>query len=251
MTQQYLLRGLNEAGRYHSIPGRPPLDESMQTVIGERPMTDQIVDSVTRLREIYRPPAQRSLDKEVDRLDPHCRDFIAHAPFVVLASADSDGRVDVSPKGGPAGFVAVLDDSHLAIPDMTGNNRLDSMGNIVTGGHVGLLFMIPGIDETLRVNGSASVSVDPKVLGACPVKDMPANVAIVVEVETAFIHCAKALRRGAIWCPELWPDVSGMASPACMLKDHIGLDGTVEDTQRRLDESYAKTTWTMAGRPED
>lgn len=214
-------------------------------------MPDQIVDSVAQLRDIYRAPAQRSLDKEVDRLDAHCRDFIAHAPFMVLASADSVGRVDVSPKGGPAGFVAVLDDHHVAIPDMTGNNRLDSMQNIITGGHVGLLFMIPGIDETLRVNGSASVSIDPKVLAACPVKDMPANVAIVVEVETAFIHCAKALRRGAIWYPERWPDVSDLAPPACMLKDHIGLDGTVEDSQRLLDESYAKTTWTMAGQPKD
>jgi PPOX class probable FMN-dependent enzyme len=214
-------------------------------------MPDQIVDSVARLREIYRAPAQRSLDKEVDRLDAHCRDFIAHAPFMVLASADSVGRVDVSPKGGPAGFVAVLDDHHLAIPDMTGNNRLDSMQNIVTGGRVGLLFMIPGIDETLRVNGSASVSVDLKVLDACPVKGMPPNVAILVEVETAFIHCAKALRRGDIWSPERWPDISDLASPACMLKDHIGLDGTVEDSQRLMDESYAKTTWTMAGQPKD
>jgi PPOX class probable FMN-dependent enzyme len=210
-------------------------------------MADQIVDSVTALREIYRAPAQRSLDKEVDRLDAHCRDFIAHSPFVVLASADSLGHVDASPKGGPAGFVAVLDDGHLAIPDMSGNNRLDSMQNIVTGGHVALLFMIPGIDETLRVNGRASVSIDPIVLAACPVNGMQAHVAICVEVETAFIHCAKALRRGAIWNTEQWPDVSELSSPACMLRDHIGLEGTVEDSQRALDESYAKRTRKMAG----
>src|SRR5437879_811710 len=116
-------------------------------------MVDQIVDSVTALREIYKPPAQRSLDKEIDHLDAHCRDYIAHSPFMVLASADSQGRVDASPKGGPPGFVAVIGDGHLAIPDMSGNNRLDSMQNIVTGGHVALLFMIPGISETLRVNG--------------------------------------------------------------------------------------------------
>src|SRR5262245_50236983 len=100
------------------------------------------VDSDSALREIYRPPKQRSLEKEVDRLDKHCRDFIAHAPFVVLASSDATGRVDVSPKGGPAGFVVVLDDHHLAIPDMSGNNRLDSMRNIVSGGAVALLFMV-------------------------------------------------------------------------------------------------------------
>ena len=205
-------------------------------------MADQIVDSMTTLRQIYRAPGQRSLDKEIDHLDTHCRDFIAHSPFVVLASGDSQGRVDASPKGGPPGFVAVLDDNHLAIPDMAGNNRLDSMQNIVTGGHIALLFMIPDINETLRVNGRASVSIDPKVLAACPVNSMQANVAICVEVETAFIHCAKALLRGAVWNPEKWPDVSDLASPACMLKDHIGLEGTVEDSQRALDESYAKRT---------
>jgi uncharacterized protein len=206
-----------------------------------------IIDGVTRLREIYRPPAQRSLDKEVDRLDVHCRDFIAHAPFVILASVDGGGRVDVSPKGGPAGFVAVLDDHHLAVPDMAGNNRLDSMRNIIDGGRVALLFMVPAIDETLRVNGAASISVDNRVLDACPVDGMRPNVAIVVEVETAFIHCAKALRRGAVWHQELWPDVTDMASPACMLKDHIGLDGSVEDSERALEESYARTTWVMGG----
>jgi uncharacterized protein len=210
-------------------------------------VVSQPIDSESRLREIYRAPSQTSLDKEVDHLDAHCRAFIAHAPIMVLASADVGGHVDISPKGGPPGFVAVLDNRRLAVPDMSGNNRLDSIRNIVSGGRVALLFLIPGVDETLRVNGSASVSIDPDILAACPINGMPANVAVVVSVESAFIHCAKALRRGAIWSPERWPDVSDLESPACMLKDHIGLEGTVEDSQRRLDESYAKTTWKMAG----
>jgi uncharacterized protein len=208
---------------------------------------DKTIDSAAKLRQVYRPPRQRSLDKEIDHLDVHCRDFIAHAPFVVLASADAAGRVDVSPKGGPAGFVVVLDDHRLAIPDMAGNNRLDSMRNIVGGGKVALLFMVPGIDETLRVNGVASVSADPDVLSVCPVEGLRPNVAIVVDVGTAFIHCAKALRRGGLWEPERWPATADMATPACMLKDHIGLDGSVADSQRALDESYAKTTWMMGG----
>jgi PPOX class probable FMN-dependent enzyme len=166
---------------------------------------------------------------------------------MILSSADSAGYVDISPKGGPPGFVAVLDDNRLAVPDMSGNNRLDSMRNIVSGGRVALLFLVPGVDETLRVNGAATVSVDSEVLSACLVNGMEAKVAIVVEVETAFIHCAKALKRGSIWSPEKWPDVSDLASPACMLKDHIGLPGSIEDSQRRLDESYAATTWKMAG----
>src|SRR6266550_4082774 len=185
------------------------------------------IDTEAGLRELYRPPAQRSLDKEIDHLDVHCRDFIAHTPFVVLACADSAGHVEVSPKGGPAGFVAVLDDHRLAIPDMAGNNRLDSMRTIVGGGRGALLFMVPGVDETLRVNGRAAISVDDEVRRACPVEGMQPNVAIEVEVETAFIHCAKALRRGGVWRPELWPDTAGMASPACILRDHIGLDGSV------------------------
>jgi uncharacterized protein len=205
------------------------------------------IKSVDDLRSVYRPAAQRSLDKEVDHLDEHCRDFIAHAPFVVLASTSNDRRIDASPKGGPPGFVAGLDDHYLAIPDMAGNNRLDSMRNIVETGAVALLFMVPGVDETMRVNGRAAISTDPSVLDRCPIGDLRPNAAIVVEVRTAFIHCAKALRRAALWHPDQWPDIADMATPASMLKDHIGLDGTVEDSQRALDASYGATTWQVGG----
>ena len=205
------------------------------------------IKSEAGLREVYRQPAQRSLDKEVDHLDVHCRDFIAHAPFAVLASADADGRVEVSPKGGPPGFVAVLDDHHLAVPDMSGNNRLDTMRNIVSGGAVALLFMVPGVDETLRVNGDAAISVDPDVLDRCPIGELRPNVAVVVTVRTAFIHCAKALRRGGIWDTDRWPDTAGMATPACMLSDHIGI-GDPELSQAALDASYAATTWAVGGK---
>lgn len=204
------------------------------------------VTSVEALRAIYRPPAQRSLDKEIDHLDGHCRDFIAHSPFVVLATA-TDAAVDVSPKGGPPGFVAVLDDHRLAVPDMAGNNRLDSMRNIIDGGSIALLFMVPGTDETLRVNGKATITTDAGVLDRCPIGDLRPNVAIVVRARTAFIHCAKALRRAALWQPDQWPDTSDMATPACILKDHIGLDGTVEDSQQALDASYTASTWKVGG----
>lgn len=206
-----------------------------------------LIGSLEALREHYRTPAQRSLDKEVDHLDVHCRDFIAHAPFVVLATVNGEGRVDTSPKGGPAGFVAVLDDHTLAVPDMSGNNRLDSMSNIVTAGGASLLFLVPGTDETLRVVGDASLSVDGDVLDACPVDGMRPNVAIVLDVQTAYIHCAKALRRSGLWEPERWPDTSTMATPACMLRDHVGLEATVEQTATALEASYQATTWAMGG----
>jgi len=205
------------------------------------------IGSLEALREHYREPAQRSLDKEVDHLDVHCRDFIAHAPFVVLATVSGEGRVDTSPKGGPPGFVAVLDDHTLAVPDMSGNNRLDSMSNIVTAGGASLLFLVPGTDETLRVVGNASLSVEVDVLDACPVDGMRPNVAIVLEVQTAYIHCAKALRRSGLWEPERWPDTSTMSTPACMLRDHVGLEATVEQTAAALDASYQATTWAMGG----
>ncbi len=205
------------------------------------------IGSLEALREHYRQPAQRSLDKEVDHLDVHCRDFIAHAPFVVLATVSGEGRVDTSPKGGPPGFVAVLDDHTLAVPDMSGNNRLDSMSNIVTAGGASLLFLVPGTDETLRVVGNASLSVEVDVLDACPVDGMRPNVAIVLEVQTAYIHCAKALRRSGLWEPDRWPDTSTMATPACMLRDHVGLEATVEQTAAALDASYQATTWAMGG----
>ena len=205
------------------------------------------IDSLEALRERYAPPAKRSLDKEIDHLDEHCRSFIAHSPFMVLATSDGAGRVDVSPKGGPPGFVAALDRTRLAVPDMSGNNRLDSMANIVHSDGAALLFLVPGMDETLRVVGRASITVDPSVLAACPVSGMQAKVALVVTVSTAFIHCAKAVRRGGVWHPETWPNTDDMASPACMLRDHIGLPGTIEDSQAALDTSYAATTWMMGG----
>jgi hypothetical protein len=207
------------------------------------------IDSVEGLRRHYAEPRPRSLEKEVDHLDGHCRDFIAHSPFLVLATASADGVADASPKGGPPGFVSVLDDHRLAVPDMSGNNRLDSMRNIVSGGRVALLFFVPGTDETMRVNGTASISTDPSVLASCSVAGMAANVAVVVTVSTAFIHCAKALRRSSLWDPAGWPSTDDMATPACMLKDHIGLEGTTEDSQRALDESYARTTWAMGADP--
>jgi PPOX class probable FMN-dependent enzyme len=211
------------------------------------PAPSATFQGVEELRAVYSPPAQRSLDKEIDRLDEHCRAFIRHTPFVVVATAAGNKTVDVSPKGGPPGFVAVLDDHHLAIGDMAGNNRLDSLTNIVQDGRVALLFMIPGTDETLRVNGGATITTDPSVLDRCPIAGLRPNVATVVEVRTAFVHCAKALRRAALWSPDDWPDTSDMASAACMLKDHIGLEGSVAESQRALDVAYTATTWKVGG----
>jgi uncharacterized protein len=207
--------------------------------------------SVTELRTLYRQPGKASLDKEVDHLDGHCRDYLAHAPFAVLATTDGAGRVDTSPKGGPPGFITVLDDHRLAIPDMAGNNRLDSFQNIVSCPAVSVLCMVPGVGETLRVVGTATVSTTADVLARCRVDAMAPNVAVVVEVTTAYIHCAKALRRSGLWEPERWPSLADMASPACMLRDHMALPDTTQEMQHFLDEAYERTTWAMGGQPRE
>lgn len=197
------------------------------------------------LRRVYSAPAQSNLDKEVGFLDRHCRDFIAHSPFAVLGTTDGSGRVDTSPKGGPPGFASVLDDRRLAIPDMNGNNRIDSMRNIVRCPSVSLLFLIPGIGETLRVVGRAAVSTDPSVLERCHIDTLVPNVAVVVEVTTAYIHCAKALRRSGLWDPARWPDTDDMATPACIFRDHMRLTESPAEVQEFLDEAYAEGTWAM------
>jgi PPOX class probable FMN-dependent enzyme len=203
-----------------------------------------VVSSTEELRTVYREPSPTSVQKEVRLLDRHCRDFIAHATFAVLSTSAADGRCDVSPKGGPPGFVTVLDERRLAIPDLLGNNRLDSLQNIVENPNVAILFLIPGLDETLRVNGKGYVVLDDDVLDACVVHDRRPKAAIGVEVEVAFIHCAKALRRGDVWQPDRWPDRSDMASAACILRDHIGApDLTEELVAASLEESYAKRLW--------
>ena len=203
-----------------------------------------VVSSIDELRTHYREPASTSLQKEVGHLDHHCRDFIAHATFAVVATAGADGRCDVSPKGGPPGFAVVLDEQRLAIPDLIGNNRLDSLQNVVENPNIAVLFLIPGLDETLRVNGRGYVVLDDDVLDACIVHERRPKAALGIEVEVAYLHCAKALRRGDVWQPERWPDRSDLASAACMLRDHIGSEEwTEEQMAARLEESYTQRLW--------
>ena len=207
------------------------------------------VHSVEELRQIYRPPSERAVNKVIDRLDAHCRMFIEHPPFLVLATAAADGRCDVSPKGGPPGFVHVVDDHHLALADLLGNNRLDSMQNLISNRGVAMLFMIPGLDETLRVNGEATISTDVELRTRCRVDAKTPHVVIMVEVAEAFIHSAKALRRGAVWDPASWPDIADMPSAACMLKDHADAQGVDADQlAAALEADYTRTLWEPGGR---
>jgi uncharacterized protein len=205
---------------------------------------DAVITSEEELRERYRLPGS-TVEKVLPRLDAHARTFIETAPFVLVGTTSPDGSGDVSPKGGPPGFVVVLDDRRLAIPDLAGNNLLDSITNIVAGSGVGLLFLVPGVDETLRVNGHACVTTDPAVLDACAVKDRRPKAAIGVTVTQQYMHCAKAFRRSALWQPESWPDRSAIPTLGCIIRDQIPAlrDVPADTIDESLEASYAKTLW--------
>jgi len=202
------------------------------------------VADLAALAAIYAAPSPLAAAKMLDRLDKWCRRFLELSPFVTLASSDAEGRTDVGPRGDKPGFVRVLDDRTIAIPDRPGNNRIDSLRNIVANPEVATLFLIPGIDETLRINGRARLSRDPALLEAMAVDGKPAKLAIVVEVREAFLHCAKAFKRSALWRPDEWPDRAGLASAAQIWRDHMALDMTTQDVQDFVDDDYTNNlTW--------
>jgi len=203
------------------------------------------LDSVADLRTVYRPAPKQ--DKAVHHLDRHCVDFIAKSPFFVLSTADGDGVCDGSPKGGPPGFVQVLDEHHLAWADLSGNNRLDSFQNLVTNPHVAVLFMIPGLDETLRVHGTAELVTDPELGQRVAVDGKRAKVTVVVTVEEAYLHCAKALRRAELWSPDSWLPDDELPSGSCIFKDHLQLDVDVSVIEASRTQYLTVGLWEPGG----
>lgn len=189
------------------------------------------IDSVEALRSLYRQPSERAVRKQLDHLDAHCRHFIGLAPFLVVASADADGRVDASPRGGEPGFVKILDERTVLIPDSPGNNRLDSLQNLIGQPGVGLLFMIPGVDETLRINGKATLRTDEALVELCANERRRPPLVIAVEVKEAYLHCAKALMRSKLWDSGAKQDRGVLPSMGQMLKDQIGLAGEPESNE--------------------
>lgn len=199
-----------------------------------------VIATAAELDAVYGPPAELVQNKNIDRLDEHCRAIIALSPFVAFAAADANGLTDVSPRGGPPGFVRVLDDRRLLIPDASGNKTCDILHRIVEGGRVGLLFMIPGVSETLRIRGTACITRDPALLEGLETGGKPAQLAIGVTVEQAFLHCAKAFIRSGLWQPDAWPDASGLARPAQIWADHVALPGLdVDELAEYVADGYA------------
>jgi hypothetical protein len=202
-------------------------------------MGHRVVRSEAELREIYEQPSARAVCKETPALSADCRAFIASSPFLVMGTAGADGTCDVSPKGDAPGFVQVLDERQLLVPDRLGNNRLDGLRNVVANGHVALLFFIPGREDMLRVNGHAAVVRDDELLERLAVEGKRPKTALLVEVEQCFLHCSRAAKRSGLWNPARWPDGSAVRSMQRIIWDLLPVkpDGmTVEQYERESNE---------------
>jgi PPOX class probable FMN-dependent enzyme len=196
------------------------------------------IHTLPELRALFPHPQERAVRKEIPALDGHCRSFIALSPFVLLATCDDAFDLDASPRGGEPGFVKVDAEGRLLIPDSPGNNRLDSLENIVRTGRVGLLFLIPGFDETLRVNGRACLTTDPAELAACASERRTPKVAIRVTVQAAYLHCAKAFLRSRLWSDAARVDRSVLPTAGRMISDQTGI-AVAPETREEMERRYA------------
>jgi uncharacterized protein len=172
------------------------------------------------VRSLYPKPMSRATGKVLRRLDKHCQAILQRSTFCVIGT-QGPGGADVSPRGDPAGFVRVLDDRHLLLPDRIGNNRLDSYDNLFANPQVGILFLVPGMAETLRVNGTARVTDDAALLAGSTVQGRAPKVGLLIEVKEAYLHCAKAINRAALWDPSKHVDRAEIPSYGDMLADHV------------------------------
>ncbi|MEU0570712.1 pyridoxamine 5'-phosphate oxidase family protein [Nonomuraea sp. NPDC005983] len=197
------------------------------------------IESETELRELLGEVMPRAAFKERARLHQRDREWLAASPFCLIATSSADGTCDVSPKGDPAGFVHVIDDTTIAIPDRPGNRRADGFLNILKNPHVGLIFLIPGRNETLRINGRARLVREAPFFDEMIVKHHRPHLALVVEIEQIFFHCAKAFMRSALWKPDQWqPDV--LPSHATLVKEVQAVEETLEQLEAYYGETYAK-----------
>jgi uncharacterized protein len=199
-------------------------------------LTDHVIRTVDELRANYPKPLDRAVQKSLTRIDAHMRAFVALSPLVVLGTSTTDGA-DVTPRGDAPGFVHVLDEHTLLLPDWPGNNRLDSLSNLIANPRIGLLFLIPGVDESLRVNGIATITTDPALLARWDVGGKHPRAVVMVDVKEAYLHCAKALLRSKLWKDDYKVERTALPPYSQMLKDQID----TLDTAQQLEESISKT----------
>ena len=186
------------------------------------------IQNLNALRALYKAPTERAVLKELTFVDPHIQKFISLSPFLVIGSGDQHHQMDASPRGGDAGFVKVIDAQTLLIPDSPGNNRLDTLTNIIATSKVGLLFFIPGIDEVVRINGSATLQTDADLLQHFEAMTNPPKLVIKVTVEAAYMHCPKAMMRSKLWAVEQQQSVDAMPSLNEIIRDQTKSDAPLE-----------------------
>jgi uncharacterized protein len=196
---------------------------------------EEVITTHERLREFAKQPSSRAQNKVIDHIDDICGRFIAACPFIIVASRGGDGRIDVSPKGDPPGFVTVLDAKTLAIPDRPGNHRLDTFENLLDHSEIGIFFLIPGSGDSLRVSGKGKVVRDASLQSRLAVKSGIPNLILVVTVEEAFMHCSKCVTRSRLWVPEQWPDISNVPRLAEAIVAHAKPAETLAEVQAIID----------------
>ncbi|MEM7324538.1 MAG: MSMEG_1061 family FMN-dependent PPOX-type flavoprotein [Actinomycetota bacterium] len=202
-------------------------------------MSSHDITTMEQLRSMYRQPSERVQQKKGDRIEGAAAQFVADSSFLCLATSDDQGGCDVSPRGGPAGQLKVLHDGRtVALPDLSGNNLIDSLSNIVANPKAGLLVMVTGSDETMRIDGSARLTTDPEVLGLWSEELRTPKLAILIDIDAVFLHCAKAFRRGGVWKPETWPNIGDTAAPK-MFNDIAKTDTDPAEMRSFLERDYA------------
>ncbi|WP_170788829.1 MSMEG_1061 family FMN-dependent PPOX-type flavoprotein [Ruegeria lacuscaerulensis] len=195
------------------------------------------VTTAEELEQITGAPLPQIIAKELPALDQMCRDFVATSPFCIIASANPDGHLDVSPRGDPSGFVHVLSDTLIAIPDRPGNKRVDTFHNILKDPRVSLIFFVPGKMETLRMRGTAQICVDPKLLDTMAVQGRAPKLALLIKVQTVFAHCPKCVIRANLWNPQDWPDSSNLPNMNAMMVKHARINKTPDEWFETLKQS--------------
>jgi hypothetical protein len=197
---------------------RDPLSIATLALMGNR--DEYRIETVAEYRELRGDGHQMNYDKSVDIIDEHIRNFLAMSTFLTIASIDANGKMDVSPKGDPSGFVKIVDERTIAIPERPGNRRADTFTNVLQNPAVALICLVPGMDETMRINGKASLTTDPVLLATMEVNGHVPVIALVVHIEEAFIHCGKALKRGRVWDPSAQIDRSEYPKMGEVIFDH-------------------------------
>ena len=203
------------------------------------PFTD-LITSEAELRGVVGEPSEMIRRKALSKLDHHSLNFMSRSPFLLMGTVDAQGGADVSPRGDAPGFVHIIDDKHIVIPERPGNKRADTLINIMQTGSVGVLFLIPGVEDIFRINGRGWVTRDQKLLEQMEARGKVPQLAIGIEVLECYFHCAKAIKRSQLWDPSCWPDATGLPSGARIARDQYAPEISAEEMERLFEESYAK-----------